>query len=583
MNHDTKEEQYKSDDKSDDNFDDKLVDLPSDEVSASPSADSSDSDAAVDTRWDPVKSYLRSIGSIDLLTREEEVEIAKQIESAQTQAIDIVWNMKLGRQKFINLLGQLKQEEVNWNYVFDPDEIKGDISDKDELTVEEEEEREVARSKEEKCKIDKLIADLTMVLETHHEKPYEVVKINPQRIDEVIDLVHGYSGKLSEAEQNLFLSAYKSDISKAQVQAYLYLEETSADIFNQMLADPELNVFATRSRGRILEALELIEEIKLNTLLSVEEFKGTIRLLKIAANKANKAKSKMIRSNLRLVVSIAKKYLNRGLPFIDLMQEGGNGIIRAVSKFRWDKGCKFSTYATCWIKQSITRAISDKGRLIRLPVHMLETRNRIVRIAARYFQEHGVEPTDHELSELSGLPVDKVKKTYSILKDGVVHLETTHIGDGKADSSLLELIADDSIESPLDRAIARSVADAVSLNLGQLNPREERIMRMRNGLEKSGFDYTLEKVGQKLGVTRERVRQVENRAWNILKNPKHAQNLVECIDNAMIAKTHAEYNKELEKSNNECKGSNAILGLSPEDLTGVKKKRKKRVTKKSVA
>ena len=585
------------------NIDDK--DISIEEVARAFEANGIDIDHRADVvehmPWDPVRTYLRTVGAIELLSRDEEVVIAKQIEDAQSKAIELVWSLDITYKVFTYLLERLQNKEINTSYLFDQekDEIhEGKIKEKDDddLDLHDEKDDHEKHNEGVTCltsieKIEKMIDSLSQALVTR-ELQQDIARLNLQRIDEIIDTINNYNKRLIESEQDLFLTAGRMNLSKIDIlshfqQLYNSIHDMSLTdhdhkqamyaIFESMLQDEKLSGFAYKSRGRIMKFLELLEEIKSNTYLSITEFKKIALSLRISANKSNTAKERMIRCNLRLVVSVAKKYINRGLPLLDLIQEANFGLMKAVSKFSWKKGCKFSTYATCWIKQSITRAISDKGRLVRLPVHMLETRNRIVRIAARYFQEHGAEPSDQELVELSGLSLEKVKKTYSILKDNVVHLETTSIGDGKSDDSLLELVADETAESPLDAAIARDIRIKVGLQLSQLNPREERIIRMRNGLERDEIDHTLESVGKSLGVTRERVRQVENRAWALLKNPKYTDGLIECIDNVTDNSIHHNSNKnDLEDRKSLCSGTNSIIGLSAADLAPVKRRRRKK-------
>lgn len=463
--------------------------------------------------WDPVKTYLRDVGGIRLLQREEEVVLARQIEDGKAKIVACVWNLRYARQMFREYLEAIKLGEKNLYTLIEKenpnDEVDEEEEDSDASILSADNNDQAIDQKTQR-----LIAEFEEALDNYPTKGIEAVaniKINLQRVDDVIDVLHSSNKELSNIEAEISRLMQRLKIPKEKAKLITADESSWAQ-------HPEI---ATVGRGRFVRLQECINLIYDRTQLNLTEFRSVLKELRVNYANMQKAKDEMIRCNLRLVVSVAKKHLNRGLLFLDLIQEGNLGLIKAVDKFDPGKGYKFSTYATHWIRQAITRAISDKGRLIRLPVHMLETRNRIVRIAARFFQRNGVEPTDQELADLSGYSVEKIKRTYSICKDSAVNIETAPIGEASSDGYLVELMEDKSAESPLENAIARDRRDKIDIEFTKLNPREERIIRLRNGFGVNNeIDHTLEAVGKMLRVTRERVRQVESRARDALQLPQ---------------------------------------------------------------
>ena len=290
--------------------------------------------------------------------------------------------------------------------------------------------------------------------------------------------------------------------------------------------DKNWEKFINRNHIEINKNIEEIKEIQAASELPLSEFRRIVGTVQQGERSANRAKKEMIESNLRLVISIAKKYTNRGLQFLDLIQEGNIGLMKAVDKFEYRRGYKFSTYATWWIRQAITRSIADQARTIRIPVHMIETINKIVRTTRQIMSEIGREPTPNELADRLHMPLDKVKKVLKIAKEPI-SLETP-VGD-EEDSSLGDFIEDKNALIPIDAAVKSSLRDTTTRILSSLTPREERVLRMRFGIGMNS-DHTLEEVGQQFSVTRERIRQIEAKALRKLKHPTRARKLKTFLD-----------------------------------------------------
>jgi RNA polymerase primary sigma factor len=292
------------------------------------------------------------------------------------------------------------------------------------------------------------------------------------------------------------------------------------------LKDKNWEKFVNKNHIEINSLIKEIKEIQSACELPLFEFRRIVSTVQHGERSANRAKKEMIESNLRLVISIAKKYTNRGLQFLDLIQEGNIGLMKAVDKFEYRRGYKFSTYATWWIRQAITRSIADQARTIRIPVHMIETINKIVRTTRQIMSEIGREPTPNELAERLHMPLDKVKKVLKIAKEPI-SLETP-VGD-EEDSSLGDFIEDKNALIPIDAAVKSSLRDTTTRILSSLTPREERVLRMRFGIGMNS-DHTLEEVGQQFSVTRERIRQIEAKALRKLKHPTRARKLKTFLD-----------------------------------------------------
>jgi RNA polymerase primary sigma factor len=353
------------------------------------------------------------------------------------------------------------------------------------------------------------------------------VRINNQRIEELIDQLYGYNRRLMTMEGKLLKMAEDHKISR---RSFLesYLGNELGDWLERKVKSSEKGwkEFATKEKTAIAEIRSEIVALSNQMSLDISEFKRVCMAVQKGERETNRAKNEMIEANLRLVISIAKKYTNRGLQFLDLIQEGNIGLMKAVDKFEYRRGYKFSTYATWWIRQAITRSIADQARTIRIPVHMIETINKIVRTGRQMLHEIGREPTPEELAERLVMPLDKVRKVMKIAKEPV-SLETP-VGD-EEDSHLGDFIEDKNAVLPLDAAIHSNLRDTTTRILATLTPREERVLRMRFGIGMN-TDHTLEEVGQQFSVTRERIRQIEAKALRKLKHPSRSRKLRSFLD-----------------------------------------------------
>ncbi|MBW1731497.1 MAG: RNA polymerase sigma factor RpoD [Deltaproteobacteria bacterium] len=485
---------------------------------------------------DPVKMYLKEMGCISLLTREGEVEIAKRIEKGEKQALNALLDCSVGVEHIIELGEQLKTGDVKLKDVINDLEDEDNYSQVgerkasllqliDQIKQLHEESKVIRREMtKERCsekKKKKLQADL----KEKKGKTRELIdsfRLEKRQLDKMVERLQNTVKELDAAERELaecMLQAGGKPIS--------YLKKCFAKISKASKDDEPIPPLGLNKKE--LEALKerversqgCIKGIKERTGMTPRQLKETLKRVEKSMEKAKEAKSELIEANLRLVVSIAKKYTNRGLQFLDLIQEGNIGLMKAVDKFEYQRGYKFSTYATWWIRQAITRAIADQARTIRIPVHMIETINKLIRTSRYLVQEYGREPTPEEIAEKMEFPLEKVRKVLKIAKEPI-SLETP-IGE-EEDSHLGDFIEDKKVLSPADAVINFNLAEQTRKVLATLTPREEKVLRMRFGIGEKA-DHTLEEVGRDFNVTRERIRQIEAKALRKLRHPSRSKKL----------------------------------------------------------
>ena len=533
-------------------------------------ASSKDEGKTLEKSDDPIRMYLREMGGVELLSREGEIAIAKRIEAGKDVMLNALSQSPITAQQFFEWNTKLHNDEIlvreiidiDTNYMDDDDNSNDSKTKKQEDDQNQEENSSTdddefnptlaAMETEIKPKVldtvhlltkeyNKLIKyqneKLNCVLnsikfstskETNYKKIVDNIlekikslQLSPSVLEELVQKHYSENKKIVSLEGNLLRLAIDSKISRDEFIKFYVGNEINPNLKEFLDTNDTWKKFFQKNKNDFKNIRDRLVEISNKLGISVTDFKKLVSRVQKGEKESRIAKKEMVEANLRLVISIAKKYTNRGLQFLDLIQEGNIGLMKAVDKFEYRRGYKFSTYATWWIRQAITRSIADQARTIRIPVHMIETINKIVRTQRLILSEFGREATPEELAKKLRMPLEKVRKVLKISKEPV-SLEKP-VGD-EEDSSLGDFIEDTKALAPLEQAIKSNLSEATTKILSTLTPREERVLRMRFGVGMN-TDHTLEEVGLQFSVTRERIRQIEAKALRKLKHPSRSKQL----------------------------------------------------------